>query len=332
MSVSSNDISQWRVSVVVPTYRRPQMLRQCLNALFHQSLPRSQYEIVVCDDGADPIIGKMLERLARDVDGLPLLRYLPVTETQGPAAARNVGWRAAHGSVIAFTDDDTQPEPTWLEAGLRAIEMGNDAVVGRLVMPLPERPSDYERDASRLEHAEFVTANCFVRRDVLNQVNGFDERYRQAWREDSDLHFKLLESGFQIGHEERAVVIHPLRPAPFAAGLKMQKKVMFDILLYRKHRRLYRQRIRKRPPWFYLLVTATLCIAIMLLLLGMPRHATQAALLWLVLTAGFFVYRLRGTVVNARNVGELLLTSPLIPPLSIFWRMVGIVRFGWVGP
>ncbi|WP_043683742.1 glycosyltransferase family 2 protein [Castellaniella defragrans] len=320
------------VSVVVPTYRRPGMLARCLAALLAQTLPGGRYEIIVCDDAPDPAVRALLEQLAPEGAGRPALHYLPVTATQGPAGARNRGWRAARAPVVAFTDDDTVPDARWLEAGLAAMTPDVDAATGRVVMPVPDPPTDYERDAGRLAQAEFVTANCFLRRAVLERLGGFDERYSQAWREDSDLHFSLLEGGCRIERAPDAVVVHPLRPVRFAAGLSMQRKVMFDALLYRKHRLHYRQRIRRRPPWFYLLVTAVALAAPVCLLAGWFAAAAAAAAAWLALTLGFFLRRLRGTALSVRNVADLALTSALIPLLSIFWRLVGAWRFGRVAP
>lgn len=320
------------LSVVVPTYRRPELLARCLAALLAQTLPRSRYEIIVCDDGPDADVRALLARLSVPDGSRPALRYLPVAATQGPAGARNAGWRAAHAPVIAFTDDDTVPDPGWLEAGLKAMAPAVDAVAGRVVMPVPDPPTDYERDAGRLGRAEFVTANCFVRRATLERLGGFDERYSQAWREDSDLHFALLEQGCRIERAPDAVVVHPLRPARFAAGLSMQRKIMFDVLLYRKHRHHYRQRIRRGPPWFYLAVTLLALAAPACLLAGWFTGAAFAASAWFALTLIFFLRRLRGTAPGLRSMADLALTSALIPPLSIFWRLVGAWRFGWALP
>src|SRR5690606_27074535 len=145
------------------------------------------------------------------------------------------------------------------------------------------RASDYERDAARLSVAEFATANVFVRHSALVAVGGFDERYTAAWREDSDLHFSLLEHGYTIVPVPGAVVIHPLRPAHFAACIGMQKKVMYDVLLSRKHPQLYRERIRSQPPWFYLAVTATLLAAILCVAAGWQAAAIAFLTVWAVL-------------------------------------------------
>ena len=316
------------VAVVMPTYKRPDLLARCLTALLGQTLASETYEIIVCDDGPSESTIEVVEAARARVGTRPSIRYLPITDTQGPAGARNAGWRTADAPIVAFTDDDTVPEPAWLEAGLAAMASGAEAATGRIIMPLPDRPTDFERDAARLQDAEFVTANCFVRRSALAAVEGFDERFTAAWREDSDLHFSLIERGYTVVSAPGAVVIHPLRPARFAAGLAMQKKVMFDVLLYLKHPRLYRERIRRRPPWFYLTVCASLALSAGCLVAGFEGAAASAFALWAALSALFFLRRLRSSSLSWRNVLELLATSALIPLLSIFWRVVGMARFG----
>ena len=320
------------ISVVVPTYKRPDLLERCLGALLKQNLPRDDWELLVCDDGPSAQTQALVQRVAERTEGRPRVRYLPVTGTQGPAGARNVGWRAADAPVIAFTDDDTMPEPGWLKAGLDAMASGVEAAVGTVVMPLPNDPDDLECDAARLTEAEFVTANCFVRRDVLDAVGGFDERFTLAWREDSDLHFALLERGCTIAPAPAATVVHPLRPMPFGASLGMQRKVMFDVLLYRKFPRLYRERIRPGPPWLYLAISLSLLAILVAVLAGRLEMAIAAASVWGLLTVYFFIRRLRLSAYTLRNVVEVLLTSLFIPPLSIFWRVVGATRFGGALP
>ncbi|HEY3517287.1 MAG TPA: glycosyltransferase, partial [Gammaproteobacteria bacterium] len=245
-----------RVSVVVPTHGRPVLLARCLEALAGQTLPRADYEVIVVSDGPDAQTRAVLDRSAFAV------RHLALPRRSGPAAARNAGWRAALGTIVAFTDDDTVPSPDWLRAGLAELESGCDAVAGRVVMPIPLEPSDYERDAARLADAEFVTANCFVSVAMLEAVGGFDERFELAWREDSDLHFGLLAHGAAVRRAPRALVVHPVRAARWGVSLAQQRKVLFDALLYKKHRSLYRQRIRRKPRLDYYGAVAALVAAV----------------------------------------------------------------------
>src|SRR5689334_12973636 len=267
------------VSVVVPTCGRPDLLRRCVAALETQSLASDAYEIIVVDD-----------TLTR----------------RGPAAVRNIGWRRARAPIVAFTDDDTVPDRDWLARGLAAFAPDIDAVTGRIVMPLPATPTDYERNEQGLERAEFVTANCFVRREVLARLGGFDESFR------------LLEAGSRIARAPDAVVVHPVRPAAWGVSLRQQRKVMFDALLLRKHRALYRERIRRVPRWDYYAVVAALALS---------PFWPPAIIIWIVLTARFCLYRLRGTSKAPAHIAEVVITSILIPPVSVFWRLVGALKF-----
>lgn len=278
------------VTVVIPTCGRPELLARCLAALERQTLRPDAVEVIVVDDS--------------------VLR-------SGPAAARNRGWRQARAPIVAFTDDDTEPQPAWLAEGLRAMA-GADAAAGRVVMPIPARPTDYERDAQGLERAEFVTANCFVRRELLERIGGFDEGFRMAWREDSDLHFRLLRCGARLVRAPRAVVVHPVRPAPWGVSLRQQRKVLFDALLFKKHRELYRSRIRARPRWDYYAIVGALLMA--------PVFPSLL-LVWSLLTGRFFVQRMRGASRRPAHVLEMLLTSVLIPPLAVYWRLRGALRY-----
>jgi glycosyltransferase involved in cell wall biosynthesis len=314
-----------RASVVVPTYRRPDLLDRCLEAVTAQDLDPADYEVLIADDAACEETRRQVEAWA--ARARPAVRYLPVLRAHGPAAARNVGWRNARGEIIAFTDDDTVPAPGWLRAGVAAVEAGADAVTGRVEMPLPERPTDYERNESHLARAEFVTANCFCRRAVLEAVGGFDERFTMAWREDSDLHFTLLERGYRIVREPDAVVVHPVRPARWGVSLSQQRKARFNALLYKKHPQLYRERIRPRPPWSYYGIGAGLVAALAGTAAGLAWLALAGGATWAALTGWFCARRLRHTSTAPRHVAEMVVTSLAIPFLSIYWRLRGAFEY-----
>ena len=316
------------VSVVVPTWRRPALLERCLEALVRQTFSPERYEIVVCDDGPDDATRALVERLAdaHRARGL-CIDYLPITATQGPAGARNAGWRHARGKTIAFTDDDTIPDPHWLEAGLEALAGGACAAAGTIVVPLPEQPTDYEADASGLERAEFATANAFVERAALVAINGFDERFTAAWREDSDLQFSLLSAGGQVVKATHAIVVHPVRPARWGVSLSQQRKSAFEALLYRKHPTLYRSRIADTPPLAYYATVSAALIGLAGIVARMPALAGLGLVVWLALTFRFFLLRMRGRSRALTHIGEMAATSALIPFLSIYWRLRGAIRY-----
>jgi hypothetical protein len=113
--------------------------------------------------------------------------------------------------------------------------------------------------------------------------------------------------------------VHPVRPAGWAVSMKQQRKVMYDALLFKKHRALYRARIRAGARWDYYVIVASLAAAL--------AGSLPAALLWALLTGRFFLHRMRGTSKRPAHVAEMLVTSALIPPLAVFWRLAGMLRY-----
>lgn len=322
------------VSVVVPTCNRPELLSRCLAALVAQDFDPAAYEIIIADDAASDETQRLVEYWAERIGcatgygkGVPLLRYVRVTGAHGPAAARNTGWRVATGEIIAFTDDDCIPDSGWLSAGVAAFVDGVVGVSGRLIVPLPEPPTDYERNAAGLETAEFVTANCFYRRQAIAKSNGFDERFTTPWREDSDLFFTLLECGSQLVSAPDAIVVHPVRPAPWGVSLSQQRKSLFNALLYKKHPTLYRQRLKPVTPWHYYCIIGAMLVIIGAVLSGWYEGAIAALVIWILLTAHFCLRRLHQTSHAPQHIAEMVVTSALIPPLSVFWRIMGAFKF-----
>jgi glycosyltransferase involved in cell wall biosynthesis len=316
-----------RVSVVVPTYNRPALLTRCLAALMTQTLNPDEYEIVVADDAACDDTHAQVKQLAARSAGQPVVRYIAVRDTSGPAAARNAGWRVARGDIIAFTDDDCIPASDWLRSGIAAFQGDVAGVSGKLVMPIPEVPTDYELNAAHLESAEFVTANCFYRRDVLEATGGFDERFQAAWREDCDLHFRVLDTGHRLVKCESAVVVHPVRDAAWGISVRQQRKSMYNALLYKKHPRRYRERIQAAPPWRYYAIVAALIASAGGLFANQRQVSAISLLAWGLLTGRFCDARLSGTSKAPAHIAEMIVTSVVIPPLSVLWRIRGAMKF-----
>ena len=324
---SERRVTRALVSVVVPTCGRVELLERCLGALDAQEIPASMYEVVVVDDSADGSATAVAERIASEAT--MTLRCVRSGSLSGPAHARNVGWRAARGGIIAFTDDDCVPSPRWLRGGVCAMVTsgGIAGAYGPIRVPLPDEPTDYERDAAGLERAEFATANCFYTRRALEEVGGFDERFTSAWREDSDLFYQLLERGRRLGFAHDALVVHPVRPVGWGVSIRQQRKNMFNALLYKKHRLLYRERVQSSPPWPYYAIVGALVAALVAAVFARGWLALVMLGAWLLLTASFCARRLRGTSRARGHVVEMIVTSVLIPPLAVYWRLRGAVRF-----
>jgi GT2 family glycosyltransferase len=285
----------------------------------------------VVDDGREDRVRDLVLGIAEWIRA-PQVRYLRPLHGRGPASARNRGWRAARGALIAFTDDDTVPTPDWLLAGATAFENNRHwvALSGRVVVPAADRarrPTDHERMAKRLESIEFATANAFVWRAALDAIGGFDERFTLAWREDSDLQFGLLARGGAVGHCPDARVVHPLRKEAWGVSLRQQRNTYFDALLYKKYPRLYRERIRRIPPWDYYLIVVLCVAAPIFWAAGADRFAEASVLAALALVLRLAWLRLRRTDRSVPHLLEMVATSAVIPFLSVYWRVRGAVRF-----
>ena len=315
-------------SIVVPTKGRPHLLNRCIASLVLQRFNPRHFEIIIVDDEPSEDTLEVVNNWITHVrQNGPRIVYIPSVRPHGPAAARNLGLYAARGGIIAFTDDDAIARADWLRNGVQAFNEHVHAVWGRTVTPLDGTPTDYELNAKDLETTEFATANCFCRKRILEDIGGFDERFRFAWREDSDLHFSLLCYSASVVHVPDAVVTHPIRPAPWGVSLSQVKKVQFDALLYKKYPQLYRQKIRARPRWDFYLIVGSLLTSLIATATDTDEIAIPAALVWLYMTARFCIARLRKTSKKPLHIAEMIVTSALIPPLAVFWRTVGAFRF-----
>jgi GT2 family glycosyltransferase len=316
------------ITVVIPTYQRPALLQNCLEALARQQLVSwAKVEILVVVDGTDFEVFDLTYRMSKQT-GM-VIKCLQQKERRGPAYARNRGWKAASSPFIAFTDDDCLPQPTWLLSGLSVLLRGGQVVTGQVRMPLPEQPTRHDKTTALLETAEFVTANLFCRRSALEEVNGFDEQFDSAWREDSDLQFKFLEAGIPISTCPEAVIVHPIRPAPWYASLRDERKNRYDALLYKRHPDLFRQRIPAYRPIVisYYVAVVSLLIGLLSISMGQTQLAIVCLGLWGFLTTKLIWERLQGKFGNWQAFKQATLTSLATPFLSVYWRLHGAFTY-----
>lgn len=322
-----------RISVVIPTFRRPHLLSRCLDAVFEQHLDPGAFEVIVVDGGHGADTEAVVDAF-RARPGAPVLRFVRPRQGHCPAVARNAGWRAAYGKIIAFTDDDTIPEPDWLVRGERALVPELVALCGRISVPRPAgaqgaagAPAGRDPMTRGLEPAGFVTANAFVRRSALLTVGGFDERFQRAWCDAADMEFRLLRDAGPVGRSDDAVVLHPVRPERWGVCLRRQKYAYFDALLYKKHPRLYRERILASPPWSHYSIVALTLSAPSLWAADIGSSAVVSLLLALAGVLRIATKRLRGGARTPEHIAETVLTSALIPFLSVYWRLRGAIHF-----
>ena len=114
-------------SVIVPTYNRPQQLARCLNALTRLDPPAGGFEVIVVNDGGADFDDSL--RRAIETDAATPVRLIS-QRNAGPGVARNAGAAVAHGTWLAFTDDDCEPQPNWLRAFEHALSAQPAALAG----------------------------------------------------------------------------------------------------------------------------------------------------------------------------------------------------------
>ena len=318
-----------RISVVVPTIGRPS-LDVLLDALATAPGPRPA-ELILVDDRSTGT------PLRPDRPGLPPVRVVR-SGGGGPARARNLGWRTAGTEWIAFLDDDVVPEPDWyerLEQDLADLPADVAGSQGRVRVPLPEdrRPTDWERGTAGLAASSWITADLAYRRATLAAVGGFDERFPRAFREDSDLALRVMDTGARLVRGQRCIT-HPVRPADRWISVRVQAGNADDVLMRRLHGPDWRTRadapLGRRPQ--HTAVTAAALAAAGLAVAGRRRAAAVAAAGWLAGTAEFAWARIAPGPRDRAEVSAMLTTSALIPPLATWHWLRGVVRHRQVAP
>lgn len=195
------------VSIVVPVLNGATTLPACLASLRRLDYPSDQLEVIVVDNGSTDDTAALLAR-----------EHWIRTEAEpvrGPAAARNRGWRAARGDVIAFTDADCTVDPGWLRALVAPLADRDVGIAGGAILPIePATPiqrfgaqlHDHQSAIETCRPAYAITMNWASRRELLNTVGGFDPRFLRC--EDVDLAYRVQQSGYRVVYTAEAIVYH----------------------------------------------------------------------------------------------------------------------------
>lgn len=196
-----------QLSIVIPNLHSP-IIDKTLQSIHGQAFDLSQVEVIV--------VGRDRYGLVRED---ALVRFLDTGHPVAPAVARNLGLTQATGEVVVFTDADCVAAEDWLPNLMSAYRTEPDrTVVGGAVgfdadnyWTLSDNISTFYRFLPFRrpgKRPHLPSLNFSARREVLEAVGGFDERYPQPTGEDTDLSFRLRRAGHALHFEPRAVVYH----------------------------------------------------------------------------------------------------------------------------
>tara|TARA_B100001248_G_C27388822_1_gene461168 strand:+ start:1095 stop:1979 length:885 start_codon:yes stop_codon:yes gene_type:complete len=193
------------LSVVIPTYERPNDLAICLNSLSEDiQLGTPSYEIIASDDSKSEDSRRMVESKFPNV-------YWGKGKQNGPAGNRNAGVERAKGEWIVFLDDDCIAQKGYLLAYAKAIESNPDVLVfeGRIFADRPRRT--WEEGCPENEQGGMLwTSNLCVNRHLFIEMGGLDERFHIAY-EDVDFALRVKKRGLNSIFVKEAAVCHPWR-------------------------------------------------------------------------------------------------------------------------
>lgn len=210
------------VSIIIPVYNQFFYTWRCLAAIKQNSGDVS-YEIILADDCSTDETREIEKR----VDGIKVLHN---TENLRFLKNCNNALRSARGEYVLFLNNDTQPQPGWLQPLVDLLE-GDDTIGmtgSKLVYPdgsLQEAGGILWRDGSAWNYGhgddpddakynyvrdvDYISgASILVRRNLLEELGGFDPLYAPAYYEDTDLAFRIRDKGYRVVYQPQSVVIH----------------------------------------------------------------------------------------------------------------------------
>lgn len=194
------------VSVIVPVLNMPHAIRRCVEALLAQTYPRTNYEIIIVDNGSTDATVRVLREYP--------VTMLSETGIRSPYAARNLGLQHARGEIIALTDADCAPQADWIERGVDALVSEPADMVGghvRFLFSPSRTPAEMYDSIANLEmknsitlRGEAKTGNLFVRRKVFDAVGTFPGEVRSGG--DRFWTGRATRSGFTLVYRPDVVV------------------------------------------------------------------------------------------------------------------------------
>lgn len=190
-----------KVSVIIPTYKRPDTLDRAIKSVLNQTYP--DVEVIVVDDNNPDTEGRRLtEEKMAIFAGNPRVKYIKHEKNKNGSAARNTGAKNSNAKYIAFLDDDDEFYPEKIETQVKRLEeLSNDYAVcyssvvyekenGVIRYSKETREGDLFFDALTRNLSFQAGSNLFIRKDAFDSIGGFDETFRRS--QDKEVVTRLL--------------------------------------------------------------------------------------------------------------------------------------------
>ena len=232
-------------SVIVPSYERHSSLEILLKSLSKQTF--KNFEVIIVDQSGKPF--KDIDKYA--ASGMDI--YYIHTHIKGAVNARNKGAFYARGKVLAFTDDDCVPINEWLKEAYDLFNNFDIAGIEGVIKSSKLNNPNYRTVTNEgfKKGVAFMTANLFIKREVFNAINGFDEQFENPhFREDTDIGWRALEYG-NIPFGDKVIVFHPPHKRQIQRESLEERCRFFekDVLLLKKHPQKYMELFLLENHW-----------------------------------------------------------------------------------
>ena len=216
-------------SIVIPAYNSVKLLSRCLEALEKQSAPKAEFEVTVADDGSTDETLEMLSQFKAQTELNLQWTSIP---NYGPGNARNAGVAKSAGSWIGFIDADVIPDPDWVKNAIQLIQQKPDAGAfeGRTEVTQRNLATPFTHQTENTDGGRYPTCNFLVRRNLAS----FHPAYLIPFREDTDLAFSILASGYSIIFAPALIVEHPPLSSSYSRPLVLARRYYYDGLLARR--------------------------------------------------------------------------------------------------
>jgi len=195
-------------SIIIPLYQRTDWIVKTLENLQKQDF-KGTFEVIVVDDGS-PNETEIRDALTTSPTQNTLNLLHIRNRHAGPAASRNYGVQHASGRILLFLDDDSVPEKTWLKEMMNSFQQENQpAIVSGLILSYDRQnafPLLLEKTVYAGKH--WATCNISYRKDVLEELGGFDETFPESSWEDNDLGIRAKWAGYKYVYNRNAIVYH----------------------------------------------------------------------------------------------------------------------------